>query len=49
MRVVDGLERGGTPRAAISDAIRGGAISLDWVERAGYERFSAEADMTFRS
>jgi adenylate cyclase len=47
VRVVTGLERGGIPRHVIGEAVRLGAISLDFVDQPSYDRFAADESITF--
>jgi adenylate cyclase len=48
IRVVEGLERGGLPLAVIAEAVRRGDLSLDFVDQPSYDRFGADAGVTFR-
>ncbi len=48
IRVVQGLEAGGIPLEVIGEAMRQGAVSLEFVEQPAYDRFAADSDLTFR-
>jgi adenylate cyclase len=48
VRVIEGLERGGLPLAVIGEAVRSGDLSLDFVDQPSYDRFGADAGVTFR-
>jgi class 3 adenylate cyclase len=47
VRMVRALDEGGVPLEGLGEAFRLGALSLDFVEQASYERFSAGAEETF--
>ena len=47
VRMVRALDEGGVPLEGLGEAFRLGALSLDFVEQASYERFSAGAEENF--
>lgn len=46
--VVRGLESGGIPTELIGEALRRGALSLEFVDQPSYDRFAGTAAVTFR-
>lgn len=48
VRLVESLEAAGLPLPVIGQAVRSGALSLDFVEQPSYDRFAANADVSFR-
>ena len=45
--IVHGLEQAGLPSASLAEAVRGGAISLDFVDTPAYARFASREGPTF--